>query len=408
MKKSFQLLRFTALAIVFLCVCQYSQAQFFKRLKEKIAQTAGDHVTNDAGNATDKAIDKTENAAGNAAKGNNNGSNSSSTGNNSGSNNSSTQSSATEPAPTIAVYKNYDFVPGDTVIFASQLTDEQVGEIPSQLTVSDGQTDIQQINGENVIHIPKGAGATFTPRMTNRNYMPDQFTVEFDYLNEISPVNHVTMTFGGNDNDDHDLGFWGGNIAWTGDEVNLPEGLKIDPMQWQHIAFAVNKNAGKVYINQFRVFNTNTLSGKADNVSFRVDGYEDSYIKNIRIAAGGIDIYKEVSTNSKIIMHGILFDVDKATLKPESMGSINKIYSLLKKEADLKFEIDGHTDNTGQAAHNLSLSQQRADAVKAQLVSMGINASRLTTKGFGDTKPISDNDTPEGKANNRRVEFVRQ
>ena len=106
-------------------------------------------------------------------------------------------------------------------------------------------------------------------------------------------------------------------------------------------------------------------------------------------------------------MHGILFDVDKATLKPESMGSINQIFSLLKKDPSLKFEIDGHTDNTGEAAHNLTLSQQRGDAVKTQLVKMGIDASRLTTKGFGDTKPIADNSTPEGRANNRRVEFVR-
>jgi len=89
------------------------------------------------------------------------------------------------------------------------------------------------------------------------------------------------------------------------------------------------------------------------------------------------------------------------------MGTLNMIVGVLKSNPDLKFEIDGHTDNTGDAAHNMTLSQQRADAVKTQLVKMGIDGGRLSTKGFGDTKPISDNSTPEGRANNRRVEFVR-
>ena len=112
-------------------------------------------------------------------------------------------------------------------------------------------------------------------------------------------------------------------------------------------------------------------------------------------------------TEGKIVTHGINFDIDKATIKPESMGTLNMIVQVLKDNPDLKFEIDGHTDNSGTAQHNLTLSQQRADAVKTQLITMGVDASRLTTKGFGDTKPISDNNTLEGKANNRRVEFVK-
>jgi outer membrane protein OmpA-like peptidoglycan-associated protein len=89
------------------------------------------------------------------------------------------------------------------------------------------------------------------------------------------------------------------------------------------------------------------------------------------------------------------------------MGTLNMIVQILKDNPDIKFEIDGHTDNSGSAPHNLTLSQARADAVKAQLISMGISGARLTSKGFGDSKPVSDNNTPEGKANNRRVEFVK-
>jgi outer membrane protein OmpA-like peptidoglycan-associated protein len=112
-------------------------------------------------------------------------------------------------------------------------------------------------------------------------------------------------------------------------------------------------------------------------------------------------------TESKIITHGINFDVDKAAIKPESMGTLNMIVQVMKDNPDIKFEVDGHTDNSGTAAHNLSLSQQRAEAVKGQLIKMGVDASRLSARGFGDTKPISDNISLEGKANNRRVEFVK-
>ena len=88
-------------------------------------------------------------------------------------------------------------------------------------------------------------------------------------------------------------------------------------------------------------------------------------------------------------------------------GGMNMIGQILKDNPEIKFEIDGHTDNSGAAAHNQMLSQQRADAVKTQLVSMGVDAGRLTSKGFGDAKPISDKNSPDGKANNRRVEFVK-
>jgi len=392
-----------------------SRAQFMKRLGQTIKNKVENRADTRTGEATDKAMDKVENGI--KGGGNHNSSNnpndeaqtSAATGNNDGS-----------VQPTLTTYKNYDFVPGDTVIFASNLSDEQTGEIPSQFTLIEGQMDVQDVDGEHVIRTVKGPTITFTPRMSTANYMPDQFTVEFDIKNQAWGLNHFNIDFG------HRVYYSGGegilpgirftdeDVTWSDIKITgpFPEPLKKmtgseHPMTWHHVAIAINKNQGKVYIDEYRVINVNNLSGKPNNVTFNINGYEDSYIKNIRIAAGGIDIYKKVTTESRIIMHGILFDIDKATLKPESMGSINQIFNLMQKDPSLKFEIGGHTDNTGNADHNLTLSQQRADAVKEQLVKMGIDASRLTTKGYGDTKPIDTNDTPEGRANNRRVEFIK-
>ena len=131
------------------------------------------------------------------------------------------------------------------------------------------------------------------------------------------------------------------------------------------------------------------------------------FIKNFRIAEGGVKFYDRMMQDGKIIANGIRFDVNKATIKPESMGIINSIYDLLSEHGEVKFSIEGHTDSDGDNDFNQKLSEDRAEAVLKQLVSMGIKNERLTSKGYGETKPIDNNKSAEGKANNRRVEFVK-
>lgn len=129
--------------------------------------------------------------------------------------------------------------------------------------------------------------------------------------------------------------------------------------------------------------------------------------KNFRLAAGGADAYSKVVTEGKFIAYGIQFDVNKATLKPESMGTINEFVKMMKENAELQFEIGRHTDSDGTAQRNDELSEEQAKAVKSQMVGSGIKAHRLTTKGYGSSNPLAKNDTAENKARNRRVEFVK-
>ncbi len=108
-----------------------------------------------------------------------------------------------------------------------------------------------------------------------------------------------------------------------------------------------------------------------------------------------------------IVLEGITFDVNKTTIKPESENTLMKALKTLQTYSDISVEISGHTDSDGSAKSNLKLSQGRAESVKAWLVSKGINADRISTKGYGEDKPISDNKTKEGKQKNRRIEFTR-
>jgi OOP family OmpA-OmpF porin len=102
----------------------------------------------------------------------------------------------------------------------------------------------------------------------------------------------------------------------------------------------------------------------------------------------------------------VLFDINSAEVKSEAYPMLNEAVLIMKKNPDLNVEVDGHTDSTGTAAYNMTLSVKRAEAIQDHLVTRGVDPKRLTTKGFGITKPAASNDTKEGRAKNRRVEFT--
>lgn len=114
----------------------------------------------------------------------------------------------------------------------------------------------------------------------------------------------------------------------------------------------------------------------------------------------------KITAGASVVLKNVFFDVDKFDLKPESFSELQKLISFLNSNATVKIEVGGHTDNTGDKIKNQKLSENRAKSVIDYLISKGIDAARLTSKGYGDTKPVADNKTEEGRAANRRTAFV--
>ncbi len=379
------------------------------RVKEKVIEKVEQRIEDKADATTEKALDKSEDMVKKAGKKKGEKQNSPQNGKNGNPNKAFYGSSETDVS-----YVKYDFVPGNEVIFEDDLNGEQKGEFPGKWDLIEGNAEVAQINGENTLAI---VGYTYiTPLFKEKSFMlPDEFTLEFDvYLDGNEGETSVELMNAGDEVIANSL-FWKDNTRflfnWNNNTNEKTSEETFDnSIGWHHYALSFNKRAIKVYMDAKRVTNIPNVSEKPVKIKFFARGPEDSsttHIKNIRIAKGAVPLYDKLMTDGKIITYGITFDVGEATIKSQSMGTINEIFSILHKYPDLKFSVEGHTDNTGNAASNQSLSEARAKAVCDKLQQMGINATRLSAIGHGMSKPIDTNETPEGRAKNRRVEFVR-
>lgn len=336
---------------------------------------------------------------------------------------------AEKPKPVLE-WAKYDFVPGTEIIFEDNQEGEQNGEFPSKWDLAGGVVENAGFGGENVIMFRKcntNGIDGIVPLLKNRkeDYLPEEFTIEFDayfekpaqtyriYLFDtknqktLDPGNNVSkrfyLRFNQNSADGKDIstGYYPG---FSNANVNSSK------PGWRHVSISFNKRALKAYIDDARVINIPNL--EINPVGFTLgfhnpSGTLNGFAKNIRIAKGAVPLYDKVLTDGKFVTTGIKFDVNKATIKAESMGTINYVLKMMQDNPTLKFSVEGHTDSDGDDASNLKLSEARAKAVMDRLTELGIAKDRLTSKGHGESKPMAANDTPEGKAQNRRVEFVK-
>ena len=405
--------------------------------------------------AIDRAFSETENAVEDAVRGessnkgkknkNRNNDNNDNNGNN-GNNNADAQgydngdaTAQTQPQkgqPLEMTYAKSDFVPGDEIMFDDDVTSEQLGEFPRQWDLINGTVEVARLNDDKVILCVSQDDPVIAPLFDEmKSYLPEKFTLEFDFWvgdfekqGDNRPSNRYIIRFYESntshrtqviDMDDwyYDASDHRSRLSWEFESLSeewrhgKDESFRTIPNSWNHFALSFNQRAMKVYINGVRYANIpNTIAPGYFQIEFyRSGGYftNNTSIKNIRIAKGAVPLYDRMMSDGKFITYGITFDVGKATIKPESIGEINRIVQLMTENPDLKFSVEGHTDSTGNAASNQTLSEQRSQAIVDKLVELGIAKDRLTAVGKGQNSPIADNSTDEGRAKNRRVEFVK-
>ncbi|MEI7637100.1 MAG: OmpA family protein [Syntrophus sp. (in: bacteria)] len=419
------------------------QAGWLENTLENVGKRLGERAVNEAG---DGAYDATKGGARDAVKGQ------SEDGKNPSAQKSTTNGkekalkSRTDQTDTVqetsgsavpieqaeAVYTKFDFIPGDKMIFFDDFSDTDVGEFPRKWTLegpkpgANNSVDVVEYQGKRFLRSVPGAKgqppATQYIRLAQKGDFPEKFTIEFDALlasvKEGSVYDLIYRVLLVPVDKKVDVFKWyaPGSVLISGknnSSANIKTTVQLNDGKVHHVAISVNGTFVKTYIDNQRVINDpDAIKRPLTQIGLQMltpNNFKSDKLMftNFRLAEGGKDIKSALDTEGRIITHGILFDTGKAMLKAESLPTLKMILGLLNDDPELKFSIEGHTDNQGKKGINQPLSERRAEAVKTWLEGKGIDPSRMKTDGFGDSKPIDSNKTPEGRANNRRVEFVK-
>lgn len=407
---------------------------FLKKLKEKAASVGSDLIIKKSGQKTEQVIDDVV-GIGNGRKAKESKS--------SDAKQETVESKESTPQKpnSLTSYSKFDFVPGEKILYAENFEQDVIGEFPLKW-FTNGSAEVVTMEGKDGRWLKLVTGLTLTPTMK----FPENFNLEYDLLINI-PIKTTAVLpswqFQIFDGGDKTL-----KLSYGGHKLNnmlsfktrfqgkfadvsadaTEKAIRKMSSEWSkmegfqrnygggivHVAITVQGERMRMWYNSEKVLdmpNAAPLKHNFNQMQFQAmkvgEGYPAFYIGNIKLSEGKADTRSKLMDEGRYVTTGIQFDSGSDKIRPVSTGVIKEIAAAIKDNS-IKVQIIGHTDSDGGAESNLTLSKRRAEAVKKALVDdYGISGSSITTDGKGSSQPVGDNKTATGKAQNRRVEFVK-
>ena len=437
----------TASLLLLLAIPTYAQETVGGRVVNNAKDKTYQRGEQKSDEAVDKALNSVEEGIGNLFKKKEKKPKEKTSKNENSSNNStaSTSSATTSTTKNIKVYSKFDFVPGEKIIGFDDFSTTSLGDFPMGWNTN-SSAEIVTLDDSNQKWLFLSKDGYFQPEFVKD--MPENFTLEFEAFTRYRSNNilEYQLYIYPSANPRKDLseeylsnyfqfkwlaceGTSSFYVVENGETINQNEGFKVNDLECKDVEnlepskvkFSIwrQKSRFRIYVNETKIldipqafdakskYNVFKFGTKYMNYSEN-ENKDEFMVSNIRYAVGAPDTRNKLITEGKLVTRGILFDVNSDEIQASSYGTLKEIATVLKENPTVKVKIIGHTDSDGDEKANLTLSQNRALAVKNMLSSeFKIDASRMETDGKGEVEPSDSNKTNIGKANNRRVEFIK-
>ena len=453
-----------SLLVVCLMGTQSTQAQFFKKLKERVKQRTEETINRKVDEKTEEKAEQVIDSVFSVGKKPKN-----KNGNNPTQSEEEGMGMGMEEMPSeptmegsdgmgmgsmeeigtpvqFEAYSKYDFVPGEPIIAFEDFSQDEVGDLPA-LWNTNCSAEVVNLNQEEgkwmqiVGGMQTGSVCSYVGDFIEE--IPENFTLEYDVifnytdswayarffgfvLSDVEdPSYKMNWPFPGENLFRADLTYSKGAVYTkraSNNNLNSQgekevKGLTRETFQAGnkfHVAIWRQKTRVRVYINETKVFDVpRALEKGVVANALRFHGHitnegENAYISNIRYAVGKPDLRSKLLTEGRLVTYGITFDSGSAQIKPESTGTLKKIAEILNANPEIQVKIVGHTDTDGDETFNLKLSEDRANSVLQALVNQfGVSGSQLMAEGKGESELLDPGNSPLAKAKNRRVEFIK-